>query len=143
MRRWERGSSLAWTAALLTSVLVPLLLLAGDGSRLFMVYTRLGAATDLACAELGYLLANRQAFLTAGPSSAHMVAKPWAQYAAANFAQSMSGLNVPVTAHNFDFRISGNTVHCTGRVTFPLLLLAGQTVTLTQVGANKVRFIVP
>ena len=141
IKRRERGSTLAWTAALLASVLVPLLLLAGDGSRLFMVYTRLGLATDLACAEMGYTLTDRTTFLTTG--NTRMVSKALAQGATARFAQSLSGLNIPVSASNIAYQLNGNAVRCTGTVTFPLLLLPGQNVTMTHVSLDKVRFIVP
>ncbi|RCK72756.1 MAG: hypothetical protein ANABAC_1290 [Anaerolineae bacterium] len=143
MKRWERGSTFAWTAVLLASVLVPLLMLAGDGSRIFIIYTRLGAATDLACAELGYMLANRQGFLTGGTGAANMIPKGWAQAAEANFAQSLGELHIPISASGFSFQLNGNAVQCTGRVTFPLLLLPGQEVTLTHVSADEVRFISP
>lgn len=141
-RRWyERGSTFAWTAALLASVLVPLLMLAGDGSRLFMVYTRLGAATDLACAELGYVLADRQYFMNSG--SARMVGKPWAQIAAGNFVNSLAGLNISITTSNLSFSLSGDSVRCTGTARVPLLLLPGQEVTLQHTSFNRVRFISP
>ncbi len=115
---------------LLASVLVPLLMLAGDGSRIFIIYTRLGAATDLACAELGYMLVDRQGFLTGGPGAGNMI-------------PSLGELHIPVSASGFSFQLNGNAVQCTGRVTFPLLLLPGQEVTLTQVSADEVRFISP
>jgi len=140
-RQAERGSSLAWTAIILASVFVPLLMVAGDGSRLFMVYTRLGSATDMACAELGYVLADRQYFLNSG--SSRMTGKPWAQFVAYNFSQSLAGLNIPVNSSNFGFSLQGDAVYCTGTVSVPLLLIPGQQVTLQHVSRNRVRFISP
>lgn len=140
-RKNERGSTFAWTATLLASVLVPLMMLAGDGSRLFMIYTRLGSATDMACAELGYMLTDRQAFLTGGPAATRMTTKTWAQVAAGSFANSLAGLHIPVTSSNFSYQLAGNSVRCTGTVSFPLLLLPGQEVTITHVSTDRVRFI--
>jgi len=138
IRRGERGSTLAWTAALLASVLVPLMMLAGDGSRLFMVYTRLAAATDLACAETGYMLTDRQTFMNRGRT--RMVAKFWAQQAARNFVNSLSALHIPISASNFNYQLNGNSIRCTGTATFPLLLVPGQSITMTHVSVDKVRF---
>jgi len=138
IRRGERGSTLAWTAALLASVLVPLMMLAGDGSRLFMVYTRLAAATDLACAETGYMLTDRQSFMNRGLT--RMVAKFWAQQAARDFVNSLSALHIPISASNFNYQLNGNSIRCTGTATFPLLLVPGQSITMTHVSVDKVRF---
>lgn len=59
MPRMDRGSSLAWTAVLLSAVLVPLLMLVGDGARLLYVRTRLSTAADAACENAAWSTANR------------------------------------------------------------------------------------
>ena len=143
IRRGERGSTLAWTAALLASVLVPLMMLAGDGSRLFMVYTRLAAATDLACADTGYMLTDRQTFLNSGPAGTRMVTKTWAQQAAGDFVNSLSALHIPISASNFNYQLNGNSIRCTGTATFPLLMNPGQSITMSHVSVDKVRFVSP
>ncbi|HFC08254.1 MAG TPA: hypothetical protein ENJ54_00125 [Chloroflexi bacterium] len=51
-RKWERGSALAWTAAVLAFVVLPLIALLLDGARLFYADTRLEDATSAACEAL-------------------------------------------------------------------------------------------
>lgn len=57
-----RGSSLAWTAVLLSIVVLPLMILVSDGTRLYYVRSRLAQATDAACADVSWSLADRQAW---------------------------------------------------------------------------------
>jgi uncharacterized membrane protein len=64
--RSERGSSLAWTAAFLAAVLLPMLLLVVDGTRLFFVRGRLQTATDAACAGAAWAAGDRRHFLASG-----------------------------------------------------------------------------
>jgi hypothetical protein len=59
MPRLDRGSSLAWTAVLLSVVLVPLLMLVGDGARLLYVRARLSTAADAACENAAWSTADR------------------------------------------------------------------------------------
>ncbi|BAJ64158.1 MULTISPECIES: hypothetical protein [Anaerolinea] len=58
-RERERGSSLAWTAAFLGLVLIPLLMLVGDGARLLYVRGRLAQATDAACEDVSWSISDR------------------------------------------------------------------------------------
>ncbi|MDT8896640.1 pilus assembly protein TadG-related protein [Thermanaerothrix sp. 4228-RoL] len=55
----ERGSSLAWAAVFLAVVVVPLMLLVGDGTRLWYVRTRLAQAADAACADVSWSVGDR------------------------------------------------------------------------------------
>jgi uncharacterized membrane protein len=64
----ERGSSLAWTAVFLTSLLLPLMLLGVDGARLFYVRGRLQTATDAACEDAAWLAGDRRKYLESGLS---------------------------------------------------------------------------
>lgn len=52
MKFWQtrqQGSSLAWTAAFLAMLLVPLMILIGDGARLYYVRGRLTSAAEAEC----------------------------------------------------------------------------------------------
>ena len=51
IRRVEQGSSMAWTAVFLITVLSPLMLLVIDGARLLYIRGRLQTATDAACED--------------------------------------------------------------------------------------------
>lgn len=55
----ERGSSLAWAAVFLAVVVVPLMLLVGDGTRLWYVRTRLAQAADAACTDVSWSVGDR------------------------------------------------------------------------------------
>ncbi len=60
--RRERGSSLAWTAVFLSAVVLPLMLLVGDGVRLYYVRARLAQAADAACTDLSWSVGDRTAW---------------------------------------------------------------------------------
>jgi uncharacterized membrane protein len=64
----ERGSSLAWTAVFLTSLLLPLMLLSVDDTRLLYVRGRLQTATDAACEDAAWLVGDRRVYLESGLS---------------------------------------------------------------------------
>ncbi len=59
---WERGSSLAWTAVFLAAVVLPLMILIGDGARLYYVRSRLAQATDAACEDASWSVSDRLAW---------------------------------------------------------------------------------
>lgn len=58
-REHERGSSLAWAAVFLAVVVLPLMLLVGDGARLYYVRTRIAQAADAACADVSWSVGDR------------------------------------------------------------------------------------
>ncbi len=55
----ERGSSLAWTAVFLAMVVLPLMILIGDGTRLYYVRSHLAQATDAACEDASWSVSDR------------------------------------------------------------------------------------
>ncbi len=65
-KRSEQGSSLAWTAAFLTTVFLPLMLLVVDGTRLLYVRGRLQTATDAACEAAAWTAGDRLAYTNTG-----------------------------------------------------------------------------
>lgn len=62
----EEGSSLAWTAVVLTTLLLPLMLLIVDGSRLWYIRGRLQTATDAACEAAAWVGGDRPNYLNNG-----------------------------------------------------------------------------
>jgi uncharacterized membrane protein len=65
-KKSERGSSMAWTAIFLTTVLVPLMLFVIDGSRLLYVRGRLQTATDAACEDAAWAAGDRPNYTDTG-----------------------------------------------------------------------------
>jgi uncharacterized membrane protein len=66
IRKPEQGSSLAWTAVFLITVLMPLMLLVIDGSRLLFVRGRLQTATDAACEDAAWAAGDRPNYIDTG-----------------------------------------------------------------------------
>lgn len=62
----ERGSSLAWMAIFLGTVVLPLILLVAEGSRWFIIRGRLQTATDAACEDAAWSSADMRAFRRTG-----------------------------------------------------------------------------
>src|SRR5512133_1253329 len=65
-RHAQRGSSSAWTAIFLAFVMLPMLTLVIDGSRLFYVRGRLQTAADAACEDAAWSGADYRAFRDTG-----------------------------------------------------------------------------
>lgn len=59
MGKLEQGSSLAWAAVFLAVVVLPLMLLVGDGARLWYVRTRIAQAADAACTDVSWSVGDR------------------------------------------------------------------------------------
>ncbi len=66
IRNSEQGSSMAWTAIFLTTILMPLMLLVIDGSRLLYVRGRLQTAVDAACEDAAWAAGDRTHYLQTG-----------------------------------------------------------------------------
>ena len=66
IRRFEQGSSMAWTAVFLITVLSPLMLLVIDGARLLYIRGRLQTATDAACEDAAWAAGDRPAYIDTG-----------------------------------------------------------------------------
>jgi uncharacterized membrane protein len=65
-KRLEGGSSLAWTAVFLITVLMPLMLLIIDGSRLLYIRGRLQTAADAACEAAAWEAGDRPEYINTG-----------------------------------------------------------------------------
>jgi uncharacterized membrane protein len=66
IKRAEQGSSLAWTAVFLVTVMMPLMLFVIDGSRLFYIRGRLQTATDAACEDAAWAAGDRLTYINTG-----------------------------------------------------------------------------
>ena len=66
VKKSEQGSSTAWTAIFLTTVLMPLMLFVIDGSRLLYVRGRLQTATDAACEDAAWAAGDRPNYIDTG-----------------------------------------------------------------------------
>jgi hypothetical protein len=66
IRNLERGSSMAWTAIFLATVLMPFMLFVIDGSRLLYVRGRLQTATDAACEDAAWAAGDRPTYIDTG-----------------------------------------------------------------------------
>lgn len=140
--RAERGSSLAWTAAFLGVVLIPLMLLVGDGARLYYVRSRLSQATDAACEEFSWLASDRLAWQVsqdAGYATSNSAAL--LGQAQKTFAKFAEGTRVPYTSSLAltPYWDTGQ-VMCQGQAQARLLLLPGQEVTIRVTAYSRMRF---
>ena len=66
VKKSEQGSSMAWTAIFLTTVLMPLMLFVIDGSRLLYVRGRLQTAADAACEDAAWAAGDRPNYIDTG-----------------------------------------------------------------------------
>lgn len=143
-RDTQRGSSLAWTAVLLSVVLVPLLTLVLDGARLYTIRTRLQTAVDAACEDAAWSAASRRIYTA---SNADTLDDNWYVIAVAQntFHQTLgesgamrfsaSAVISPDYAHA--------RVTCTAAAFVPLVTAGGlvySPVTIEVVSASRIRF---
>jgi uncharacterized membrane protein len=66
VKQSEQGSSMAWTAIFLATVLMPLMLFVIDSSRLLYVRGRLQTATDAACEDAAWAAGDRPNYIDTG-----------------------------------------------------------------------------
>jgi hypothetical protein len=122
----ECGSSLAWTAIFLLTVLAPLMLLLGDGSRLMYIRGRLQTATDAACEDAAWLVGDRHAYLMSGESNFSDPGSALEQ-AQATFASTLgeaSRMAFSAGLH-ITFDEAGSQVLCTAAASVPILFAVG------------------
>lgn len=63
-RRSEQGSSSAWAAVFLGLIVMPLMMLIGDGARLYYVRARLTTAAEVACEDAAWVGTDRTIWQT-------------------------------------------------------------------------------
>jgi Flp pilus assembly protein TadG len=138
----ERGSSLAWTAILLAAVVLPLMSLVIDGSRLFYVRGRLQTAVDAACEDAAWSGADYRAFRDTGatkfiPNLGGVLAQARDTFdntigdrSRVNFTASVS--IVPDHAHV--------SMRCSAAATVPLTVAPGAPVNIRTQAVSAIRF---
>ena len=141
-KNYQRGSSLAWTALLLAGVLLPLLTLVLDGTRLFYVRGRLQTALDAACEDAAWSGADQRAFRESGVTRFIPEMGPVLAQAQATFAQTLGERGrVNFSAAATLQPVAANaTVRCSAAASVPLALLAGRSVTIPAQTVSAIRF---
>lgn len=138
----ERGSSMAWTAIFLAFVLLPLMALVVDGSRLFYVRGRLQTALDAACEDAAWSGADYAAFRQTGEARLLSNMGPVIARAQGIFQITLgdSGrVNFTASAAILpDF--ANAQVHCTAQASVPLSVLLGSPVSIPAQSVSAVRF---
>jgi Flp pilus assembly protein TadG len=138
----ERGSSLAWVAIFLAAVVVPLLALVIDGSRMFYVRGRLQTAIDAACEDAAWSGADYRAFRDSGqtrfvPDMAPVIGQ--AQRTFSNTLGDRSSVNFTASAAIVpDF--ARVLVHCNASASVPLAVMLGAPVNIRAQAVSAVRF---
>jgi len=137
--RMDRGSSLAWTAVLLGTVLVPLLMLVGDGARLLYVRARLSTAADAACENAAWSTADRYSWQWHGNERFLQNALFWE--AQNTFYQMLSDSYqvqfFPTLSMSLDS--THNVVTCFAQARVPLIVGSGERIVEVRIRA-RMRF---
>ena len=140
LRAAQRGSTLAWTAVFLGLVLVPLLMLIGDGARLLYVRARLATATDAACENAAWSTAGRPNWQWY--SDDRFLQTALLQAAQTTFYQMLAEQNkvqyTPALSVSLDS--THTIVACSAQARVPLLVTLGQEVTMRVRVNARMRF---
>lgn len=138
--RHEKGLSLAWTAVLFAFVLVPLMVLTLDGTRLFYVRSHLQTATDAACEDAAWSGADIVTYQQTGVTQFRTDWYPLA-VAQATFANVTADAGLvrynPVVHVILD--TPSLSAQCSAMAGVPLLVGTG-TVTVTAASVSSLRF---
>ena len=136
----ERGQALAWTAVLFAFILVPLMVLTLDGTRLFYVRSHLQTATDAACEDAAWSGADITAYQQTGVAQLRTDWYPLA-VAQTTFANVTSDAGIteysPVVHIMMD--ASSLSAQCTAWATVPLLVGTGTIIVHTD-SVSSIRF---
>jgi uncharacterized membrane protein len=124
-RKAERGSSLAWTAIFLITVLLPLMLLIVDGARLLYLRGRLQTATDAACEDAAWTVGDRRRYLENGSTRFGDLSYA-IELAQSTFASTLDERSRMVFSAglNVTFDETSNQVLCAATATVPILFAA-------------------
>lgn len=137
LRIGEHGSSLAWSAIFLLTVLVPLMQLVSDGSRLLYVRGRLQTATDAACEDAAWLVGDRREYLMSGETG---FSNPGLtlEKAQSTFTSSLAEASRMAFSAGLDivFDEAGRQVLCTARATVPVLFAVGDVAPRVEIPAS-------
>jgi len=140
---WERGSSLAWAAVFLAAVLMPLMVLLGDGARLYYVRSRLAQAADAACEDVSWSVSDRATWQRLRDDR---YAQNWYLVGQAQntFYQMLAEKGTvryyPTLSLSLDWDQGRAT--CVGQARVPLLMTAGREVIIRTAVSSRMRFAV-
>ena len=138
-RRPEQGSSMAWTAVLLITVLMPLMLLIIDGSRLFYIRGRLQTATDAACEDAAWAAGDRLKYIDSGQTrlgnNGHVI-----EVAQNTFASTLNESTRMAFAPHLSVMLdhSTNQILCSATAQVPVLFNAVGVVPQVNLPANTI-----
>ena len=124
--RFEHGSSMAWTAVFLVTVLMPLMLLIVDGSRLLYIRGRLQTASDAACEAAAWFAGDRSYYQDTGRTRIENEGKAIA-IAQNTFTSTLLERNrMSFSAQlSVDIDHSGNNIQCRAVALVPVLFSTG------------------
>ena len=142
--RTEYGSSMAWTALVLSMILVPLLTLVTDGGRILFVRNRLQTATDAACEDAAWSAADFRAWRDSSTTTFE-TNYYWLARAQSTFYQSLSDQGtIQYSAYVSIFPdYVGAFMNCSSSAQLPLLSGAGlvaSPVTVNATCSSRIRF---
>ena len=138
--RAEHGGSLAWTAILFAFVLLPMMILVLDGTRIFRVRTRLQTAVDAACEDAAWSAADRGHFQETGET---LFDDNWHTWSVAhttfqNILVDQGAMQYYPALRVFpDF--SQAWVACDAQAEVPLMMKGGR-VTISASSVSQIRF---
>jgi hypothetical protein len=140
----EQGQSLAWTAVVLSFLLLPLITAVADGGRLLLVRNRLQTATDAACEDAAWSAADYETFRASGVTT-FQKNWYWIGRAQATFNQTLGDQNVLRYAAWVDITPDHDQAYmnCRAMAQVPLLMAGGlvaSPLNLHAVSSSRIRF---
>ncbi|MFZ5888325.1 MAG: pilus assembly protein TadG-related protein [Chloroflexota bacterium] len=141
IRSRERGSSLAWVAVLLSVVVLPLMLLVGDGTRLYYVRSRISQAADAACEDVSWSVSDRPTWQRL--KNDRYLADAYLLGQAQNtFYQMLAEKTAVKYSPSLTMQLDweNGRAECSAQAQVPLMMLAGQQVTIRITVNAKMRF---
>ena len=141
LKTGERGSSLVWTSLVMLLVVVPLVALLADGTRLYFVDVRLQNAADAACEDAAWSAIDRAIYRDTGELAFHPKSEIIAT-AVDTFNQVMQhdqavmGLSANITIQP---ELAQMRVACSAIANMPLLFFS-TSLTVQTISASKIRF---
>jgi hypothetical protein len=137
----ERGSTLAWVAVLLAVVVLPLMLLVGDGVRLLYVQGRLMTAADAACEDASWSVSDRLTWQRVKDD--RYLANWYLVGRAQNTFYQMLAEKTAVRyfpSLSVQLDMDNGRAECRAQARVPLTMLAGREVTIRVTANAKMRY---
>lgn len=140
----ERGSSLAWAAVFLSVAVLPLMLLVGDGTRLYYVRSRVAQAADAACEDVSWSVSDRLTWQRLRDDR-YMANWYLVGRAQNTFYQMLAEKNkvkyVPSITLNLDW--DNARAECRAQARVRLTMIPGQEVAIRTMANARMRFATP